>query len=164
MRQLETLRRCLAHLENWCAALSLLALLVLTLGQIIARNAFETGLPMADKLSRYLVLYVTFFGAVIAIERGRHIKIDALTLLIPDSISRALYRPVQAVAAFICYLLADAAVRYWQSEWAYAADYERWQVLTALIIPAGFILLCIHFCLSVLLGKNPEYVHEQLIQ
>lgn len=161
MRQLETLRHWLVRLENGCAALSLLTLLVLILAQIIARNVFETGLPTADKLSRYLVLYVTFFGAVIAIERGRHIKIDALALLIPESISRLLYRPVQAVAAFICYLLADAAVRYWQSEWAYAADYERWQVLTGLIIPAGFILLFVHFSLSVMLGKNPEYMHEQ---
>lgn len=145
------------RLENWCAALSLLTLLVLSLSQIVARNVFDTGLPVADKLTRYLVLYITFFGAIIAIERGRHIKIDALQLLLPEAWTRLLYRPIQAFAALICFLLADAAVGFWRSEWTFAADYERWTVLTGLIIPVGFILLCVHFSLAVLLGKNPDY-------
>lgn len=157
MRQLQTLRRGLVRLENWCAALSLLTLLVLSLSQIVARNAFDTGLPAADKLTRYLVLYITFFGAIVAIERGRHIKIDALQLLLPEHWTRQLYRPIQTFAALICFLLANAAVKFWRSEWAFAAEYERWIVLTALIIPVGFILLCVHFSLAVLLGKNPDY-------
>jgi TRAP-type C4-dicarboxylate transport system permease small subunit len=160
MQHLETLRHWLVRLENWCAALSLLTILVLTTTQIIARNFFETGLPATDTITRYLVLYVTFFGAILAIERGRHIKIDALNSFISDSLSQFLFRPIQAFAAFVCYLLADAAVRFWQSEWLYAADYERWQVLIGLIIPTGFILLCLHFTLSVILGKNPDYLHD----
>ncbi len=160
MRQLEILRHYLVRLENGCAALSLLTLLVLVLSQIVARNFFETGLPAADKLTRYLVLYVTFFGAVLAIERGRHIKIDALQILISETWRRRLYRPIQAVAALICWLFSEAAIRFWRSEWAYAAEYERWQVLTGLIIPAGFILLCLHFFLSAVLGKNPDHACE----
>ena len=160
MQHLETLRHWLVRLENWCAALSLLTILVLTAIQIIARNFFETGLPATNTLTRYLVLYVTFFGAILAIERGRHIKIDALNSVISDSMRRFLFRPIQTFAAFICFLLADAAVRFWQSEWSFAADYERWQVLIGLIIPVGFILLCLHFALSAILGKNPDYLNE----
>jgi TRAP-type C4-dicarboxylate transport system permease small subunit len=163
MQHLETLRHWLVRLENWCAALSLLTLLLLAIGQIVARNFFEIGLPTADKLTRYLVLYVTFFGAVLAIERGRHIKIDALNSLVPDAWSRLLYRPIQAIAAFICCLLAYAAIRFWQSEWSYAADYERWQVLAGLIIPIGFVLLSAHFALSVILGKNPDYTIDSAL-
>ena len=160
MRRLEALRQWLVRLENGAAALSLLALLLLAVSQIIARNFFEIGLPVADKLTRILVLYVMFFGAVLAIERRRHIKIDILCTLMPAALTERLYRPVQAVAAFICLLFALAAIRFWRDEWAYAADYERWQTLVILIIPVGFVLLSLHFVLAVLLGKNPAVSHE----
>jgi len=160
MQYLEALRQWLVRLENGVAALSLLTLLALAIGQIVARNFFDIGLPVADKLTRVLVLYVMFFGAVLAIERRRHIRIDILCTLMPTALTGSLYRPVQAVAAFICGLFASAAIRFWRDEWAYAADYERWQTLIILMIPVGFTLLSLHFALAVLLGKNPAIRSE----
>ncbi|HSH30323.1 MAG TPA: TRAP transporter small permease subunit [Thiohalobacter sp.] len=151
---LQRLRRLLVGFETGMAGFSLLLLVLLTLGQIIARNFFDTGLPAADSLTRHLVLYVTFFGAALAADGDRHIKIDVVCAWLASPWRGRLFRPLQALGALICLLLFQAALRFWRDEWRYAADYERWQALLNLIIPVGFGLLCLHFLLGLLLGPQ----------
>jgi TRAP-type C4-dicarboxylate transport system permease small subunit len=156
MAFLRRLRDGLIALETWLAAASLLLLLALALLQIGARNLFDAGIAGADTLTRHLVLYVTFFGAALAVERDRHIKIDVCSTLLSPRVSAYLYRPLRAVAAIVCALFSVAAVRFWLDQWTYAPDHERWQVLVALVIPVGFVLLTVQFGLTALLGWDDE--------
>lgn len=153
---LHRFRNILIQTETWLAACSLLLLLLLALAQILARNLFDSGLPAADTLTRYMVLYVTFLGAALAVEHDRHIKIDVCSTFLSATTLRRLYRPMRAIAATVCALLADAAIRYWRDEWLYAPEHERWLVLVGLIIPVGFCLLTLHFVLTTLLGKEDD--------
>lgn len=152
---LQRLRRLLVGFETGMAGLSLLLLILLSLGQTLARNFFDTGLPVADSLTRYLVLYVTFFGAALAADTDRHIKIDVICAWLASPWRARLFRPLQALGALICLLLFQAALRFWRDEWQYAADHERFLVVLNLIIPVGFGLLCLHFVLGLLLGPRP---------
>ncbi|TCK18468.1 TRAP-type C4-dicarboxylate transport system permease small subunit [Thiogranum longum] len=156
MKLLSLIRDRLLQLELLFAAASLLLLLVLAVAQIIARNAFDAGITQADTLTRYLVLYVTFFGATLAVDRNRHIKIDVACTLLSTRTQAHLYRPLRALAAVICMFFADASIRFWRDEWTYAQDYERWQVIVGLILPVGFVLLTIHFLLAALLGPDDD--------
>jgi len=144
----------LIQMETWLAAGSLFLLLILALLQILARNLFDTGIAEADTLTRYLVLYVTFFGAAVAVQRDRHIKIDVACALLPPAMIKRLYRPMQALAALVCAFLADAAIRYWRDEWLYAPYHEHWLVLVGLVIPVGFVLLTMQFSLAAILGRE----------
>jgi TRAP-type C4-dicarboxylate transport system permease small subunit len=153
---LTQLRDALVQLETWLAALSLLLLICLAVLQVLARNLFDAGLATADTLTRYLVLYVTFFGAAVAVHRNRHIKIDICSVLVAPSTLQTLYRPLRAIAALVCGLLAAAAMRFWLDEWQYAPDHERWQVLVGMVIPVGFVLLTVQFLLAAILGEEQE--------
>ena len=156
MELLKKLRRHLVVMENWLAAASLLVLIVLALVQIVARNLFDTGFANVDTLTRYLVLYVTFFGAAVAVTRERHIKIDVCcTMLKPGTLER-LYRPMRALAALVCGLLAYAAIRFWRDEWLYAPAHEHWQQFISVIIPVGFVILKEHFLLDTVLGLDED--------
>ncbi len=159
MTFLKIIRDRLVQVELLLAAASLLLLLILALVQIIARNAFDAGIAEADTLTRYLVLYVTFFGATLAVDRNRHIKIDAASTLLSADVLKMLYRPLQALAAVICAFFTDAAIRFWRDAWAYTQDYERWQTLVGLILPIGFTLLTVHFLLAALLGQDDDTCH-----
>ncbi|MGD8616281.1 MAG: TRAP transporter small permease subunit [Gammaproteobacteria bacterium] len=154
MALLRQLRDVLILIETWLAAGSLLLLLCLAVVQILARNLFDIGFADADTLTRYLVLYVTFFGAVVAVERDRHIKVDICCVALPTRALHALYRPMRAIAGLVCGALAEAAVRFWLVEWQYAPPHERWQLGVALVIPVGFILLTLQFALAALLGQE----------
>jgi TRAP-type C4-dicarboxylate transport system permease small subunit len=146
----------LTQVETWLAAGSLLLLLVLALLQIVARNLFDTGFVTADTLSRYLVLYVTFFGAALAIERDRHIRIDVACSFLSRATLNRLYRPMHGLAALVCLLLTYAAIRYWRDAWQYAPAQERWLVLVGLVIPVGFGLLTLQYLLAALLGEDDD--------
>ncbi|HHH44392.1 MAG TPA: TRAP transporter small permease [Gammaproteobacteria bacterium] len=154
MSFLQRLRDGLVRMETWLAAISLLLLLALALLQILVRNLFDAGFADADTLTRYLVLYVTFFGAAVAIDRDRHIKIDVCCTLLNPVTLRKLYRPLRALAALVCAFFTEAAVRFWLDSWQYAPEHERWLVLVSLILPLGFGLLTIQFVLASILGQD----------
>jgi len=156
MLLLKRLRHVLIAIETWLAAGSLFILLALALLQILTRNLFDSGITQADTLTRYLVLYVMFFGAALAIERNRHIKIDVFSTLLSAALLDRLHRPLHAFAAIICALLADAAIRFWRDEWLYAPNHEHWQVIVSLVIPVGLVLLSIQFVLSAILGQDED--------
>lgn len=145
-------RRLLTRMETALAGLSLLLLVGLTLAQIVARNVFATGLPAADTLTRHLVLYITFFGAALAADAQRHIRIDTLAAWLPEGWLARLHRPLNSIAMLVCAAFAHAAARFWLDEWRHVADPERWQTALNLIIPVGFGLLALHFLLAVLAG------------
>lgn len=154
LRALRRLRTLLTAIERWVGGASLLLLLLLALAQILARNLFDIGLPTADTLTRHLVLYVTFFGATLAVHERRHIKIDVLCACLHQRWIERLHRPIHLLGALVCGLLTQAAIEYWREEWQYATDYDRWTVLLSLILPAGFGLLTLHFLLSAALGYH----------
>ena len=151
---LQKLRAQLTKLEVYLAAASLFLLLALSLGQIIARNFFHTGLPAADSLARHLVLYVTFFGAVLAVEYRSHIKIDVVTAWLSVTTLNRIFRPIQLICVLVCSFFSVAAARFWYDEWRYATAADQWTALLDLILPIGFLLLSLHFLLGVLLGPQ----------
>jgi len=148
------LKRALVLLETVVASTSLLLLLLLALTQIIARNVFETGFPLLEVISRHLVLFVIFFGAGLVTEQGRHIKIDALASVLSLRLRKMLARPLTALAALLCAVLAWYAGLFWLDEWQYAPINERWAAALTIVIPVGFSVLALHFLLVSLLGSE----------
>jgi len=151
-----SLRHSLVRLDGFMACISLLLLLLLVAAQVVLRNLFDSGIPHADILSRYLVLYVTFFGAALAIEEHRHIRIDVLAVLVEPHRLHALRRPLYLVSAIVCTILTWAAIRFWYDDWQYVAEYERWTSILALITPFGFGLLSVHFLLGAVFPDNRD--------
>ena len=142
----------LIRVESMIAGISLAAILLLSLVQIGLRNFFHTGIPNADVVIQHLVLWVSFFGAVLAV-RERHIKIDVAVLWMPESWRNWLERPIFAFCAIVCAALCWAAVRYWYGEWTSAGD-AKWVTAMAIILPLSFGLLTLHFLLRALIGPR----------
>ena len=147
-------RAALTRLEEWLAAASILLLIGLSLTQIVARNVFDTGFPGMDKLGRQLVLYVAFLGAALAVTLDRHIRVDIAALWLSPGWRTRLYRPFCLLSAVVCAFFLDAAVRFLQQAWVFSPLNERWLVLLAVIIPAGYLLLLLHFLLELILGRG----------
>ena len=149
------MQRTCRWLERWLvrgwlviAALSLLAMLVLSLAQILARNFLQLGLGEADAIIRGLVMWVVFAGAAIAVHSHRHIRIDVLNLILPTRWQLSLGAPLQLIASAVCAALAWPAARFWWEEWQATAPAD--QIATALLIifPFGFAALSVHFLIS----------------
>ncbi len=131
-------------------------MLVLSLIEIGARNFFHTGIPGASTLIQYLVLWVSFMGAVLAV-RGRHIKIDVATVLLNEAWRSRLARPISLFSMAVCGTLFWHAARFWRDEWQSVPPDEKWVAAMGVIIPIGFCLLTLHFALRGIIGpRAPE--------
>ncbi len=142
------MRHALVRMETFMAGGALLLLLALVFGQVLARNFFETGIPNAEILSRYMVLYVAFFGAVLAIESHKHIRIDVVAAFMTPERIKKLRSPLYLISSVLCGIMTWAAMRFWYDDWQYVAEHERWSSVLALITPFGFFLLSLHFLLG----------------
>jgi len=145
----------LSRLETAIAGTALLLLLVLVFGQILARNFFHSSIPEADILSRYMVLYIAFFGAALAVRSHRHIRLDIVAAFLKHRRIRQIRTPLYVISAAVCSVFAQAATRFWYDDWQYVADSERWSSILALITPFGFGLLALNFLLAAVF-INPE--------
>ena len=76
--------RYLHRLEDSLLVFSLLAMLLIALGQIVLRNGFDSGVLWAESFARILVLWVAMLGAMVATRENNHISIDAVSRYLPN--------------------------------------------------------------------------------
>ncbi len=148
------LERALARIEAAVAVAALVAMVLLSVLQILARNLFDTGLPGVDVLLRYLVLVVSFLGAVLAVRDRRHIRLDAAVGLLPEAWKRPLGVGFDLFSALVCGVLTWAAVRYWLEAWRYAEVGRHWLAALSIVLPLSLGLLSLHFLLRAWIGAH----------
>lgn len=139
--------------ESTLAISGLVLMLGLSLIEIILRNFFHSSIPGGDILIRYLVLWVSFIGAVLAV-RERHIKIEIIAVWLPEIWRRRLERPIFLFSAVVCAIIAWAAARFWHQEWLNVPAGEKWIAVLGIVIPLSFLLLTLHFTLRFLIGPR----------
>ena len=102
--------------ENVALVTLLTSMMLIAVGQIVLRQVFSTGIIWADELVKIIVLWLAMFGAVAAARDNRHIRIDALSHLLPAAVIRYTRVVVDLFAAVVCAVVAWQAFRYMQLE------------------------------------------------
>lgn len=102
----------LGRAENTVVVILLSSMILIAFTQIILRNLFSTGISWGDALVRCLVLWTGFIGAAIATREGKHICIDAASVLLSSRGRGVIARIVNAVSFATCLFLAIAAVKF----------------------------------------------------
>lgn len=59
--------------------LSLAAMSIMVFGNVVLRHFFNSGVNIAEELSRFMFIWLTFLGAVVAMREGGHLGVDILT-------------------------------------------------------------------------------------
>ncbi|QAA94460.1 hypothetical protein CKA81_11935 [Pollutimonas thiosulfatoxidans] len=72
-----------------CSSLFCLMVAV-SLLQVFFRYVLNDSLVWSEELARYLFVWVSFLGAIIAFHRGMHIEVDILTSMLRDNSKRIL--------------------------------------------------------------------------
>lgn len=70
-------------------AVCLALMVVLVLGNVVLRYAFNSGLTLSEELSRWLFVYLVFLGAVVALRERSHLGVDLLLQRLPPPLRRA---------------------------------------------------------------------------
>ena len=138
--------------ENAALVILLGSLVLLAVGQIILREVFETGIFWADELIKLLVLWLAMVGSVAATRDNRHIRVDALSHLLPDSAVAIIRLVVDTFAAAVCAVIAWQSWRYLQLEIEFEdtvlIDTPAW--VMHIVVPAAFALISYRFIVNVI--------------
>jgi TRAP-type C4-dicarboxylate transport system permease small subunit len=130
----------------------LTVMMLVAVGQIVMREVFGTGFGWADELVRLMVLWLAMVGSIAACRENRHIRIDALSHVLPDLAVDLIRILVDLFAAFICGVIAFQAWRYLQIEIEYEdtvlVNTPAW--VAHLIMPAAFVLMAYRFLIGAL--------------
>lgn len=79
-----------ARPERWLAALALVIIALISLGNVITRYITGGSLAFTEELSVFLLVVLTLAGATVALRRNGHIRIGMLERALPPGPRRAL--------------------------------------------------------------------------
>jgi TRAP-type transport system small permease protein len=60
-------------------------MVIMVFGNVVLRYGFNSGIISSEELSRFLFIWITFLGAIIALREGTHLGLDSLVRALPRS-------------------------------------------------------------------------------
>ena len=75
--------RCYYRGLHFVLAALLAVMVVLVFSNVVMRYAFNSGINVAEELSRWLFVWLTFLGAIVAIKEHAHLGTDMLVSRLP---------------------------------------------------------------------------------
>lgn len=126
-------------------------MMLLAVGQIVMREAFGTGFVWADELLKLMVLWLAMIGSVAASRDNRHIRIDALSHILPDKAINLTRIVVDLFAVIVCGVIAWYSYQYLLLEIEFEdtvlINTPAW--IAHFIVPLGFALIGYRFAVSI---------------
>ena len=83
-------------------ALCLAVMVVLVFGNVVLRYIFNSGIATSEELSRWLMVWLTFLGAIVALREHAHLGVDTLVRALPPMGKRICF-----VLSYVLMLYAD---------------------------------------------------------
>lgn len=113
-------------IDGYCRAIGYLiaamlaVMVVLVFGNVVLRYVFNSGITVSEELSRWLFVWVTFLGAIVAVRDGAHLGTDMLVSRLGVTGRKVCLIAGHALMLFCCWLLfkgsLDQVIVNWTSE------------------------------------------------
>src|SRR5262249_25807102 len=71
------------RLLEFAIAVLLAGMVLMVFGNVVLRYAFNSGIVVSEELSRWLFVWVTFLGAIVALKERSHLGTDFLIARLP---------------------------------------------------------------------------------
>ena len=114
-------------LERYCklldavSALFLLLMVVLVFGNVVLRYGFNSGWAVSEEVSRWLFVWVTFLGAIVAMREHQHLGTDMLVSRLPTAGKKACLIVSLVLMLYVCWLLFSGSWQQTQINWEVTA-------------------------------------------
>lgn len=89
----------------------LAGMVVLVFGNVVLRYAFNLGITVSEELSRFLFVWLTFLGAIIAFREHGHLGVDMVVSRLPAAGKKACLLVSQLLMLYVTWLFLHGS---WQ--------------------------------------------------
>jgi TRAP-type C4-dicarboxylate transport system permease small subunit len=141
------------------AAAGLALMVALVFGNVVLRYVFDSGIAVSEELSRWLFIWITFLGAIVALREGGHLGTDLLLARLPPRLRRACGVLAQLLMLGICWLLLQGTLEQTRINWSNTAPSSGFSLAffygsgVVFAVSAGLIVL--QQLAAALLGHTP---------
>lgn len=104
-RALRGYTRALDFLSGLCLAI----MVVLVFGNVVLRYTMNSGITVSEELSRWLFVWLTFMGAVVALREHGHLGTDILVSRLPPTGKKICLVIAQVAMLYVSWLLLSGS-------------------------------------------------------
>jgi TRAP-type C4-dicarboxylate transport system permease small subunit len=103
-------------IDQACRLLSLLMVVALALmvlmvfGNVVLRYGFNTGITVSEELSRWLFVWMTFMGALVALRKHGHLGTDSLVSRLPMLGKKICLGLTHLLMIYLCWVMLQGAI------------------------------------------------------
>ena len=102
---------------NLLIALALAVMVVMVFGNVVLRYAFNSGIAISEEVSRWLFVWITFLGAIVAVRERGHLGTDFLLARLPPLGQRICLAISYALMIWCTWLLFSGALAQARINW-----------------------------------------------
>ncbi len=103
-------------LEAVIAAM-LALMVVLVFGNVVLRYGFNSGITVSEEVSRWLFIWMTFLGAIVALREHGHLGVDMVVQRLPAAGKKACLALGHGVMLYIVWLLWQGSLAQARINW-----------------------------------------------
>lgn len=105
------------HLVEALIALMLAVMVVLVFGNVVLRYGFNSGITMSEEVSRWLFIWITFLGAIVALKEHAHLGVDMVVSRLPAWGKKACLAITHVLMLYMLWLLFQGSVTQTRINW-----------------------------------------------
>ena len=98
-------------IDAFCRLLSLLMvaslflMVVMVFGNVVLRYGFNSGITVSEELSRWLFVWMTFLGSLVALRKHAHLGTDSLISRLPLAGKKICLGASHLLMLYLCWLM-----------------------------------------------------------
>ena len=146
---LEKFERFFVRTNQVLIGLMMLVMFILVFINVVGRYGFNVSYAPAEEISTFLMIWVAYLGAGLALREGRHAAIDMIQDRLPVNLRRPLRGLLGGVILAFFGTLAWLGIR--MSIFGWSQETIATQIPTGipyLAIPLGALIFCMHLILT----------------
>ena len=93
------------RLLAWLMVLALALMVVMVFGNVVMRYGFNSGITLSEELSRWLFVWMTFLGGVVALNERAHLGTDSLISRLPVLGRKLCLAATLVLMLYVCWLI-----------------------------------------------------------
>jgi TRAP-type C4-dicarboxylate transport system permease small subunit len=102
---LQTLIDRLCRLLSLVMVVFLALMVIMVFGNVVLRYGFNSGITVSEELSRWLFVWMTFLGALIAVRNHAHLGTDTLVARLPVTGKKICLGLSHLLMLYLCWLM-----------------------------------------------------------
>ena len=115
---LQTLIDRLCRVLSFVMVMFLALMVVMVFGNVVLRYGFNSGITVSEELSRWLFVWMTFLGALVAVRNHAHLGTDSLVARLPVKGKKICLGLSHVLMLYLCWLMFQGSWQQTLINWA----------------------------------------------